>query len=111
MRFNRGAHFGPARSVDPDTAIFYRELCGGCVLDKFWRLRCAWFPFFSAGARDEFRKTRGNKRRRVGVAVPFDWHTQELRHAMQNLHRSIFGVAAETNHCRDVEIEFRKRLR
>jgi len=30
---------------------------------------------------------------------------------MQDLHGSIFGVAAETNHRGDVEIEFPKRLR
>src|SRR5215470_15130297 len=81
------------------------------MFDKFWQLRCAWFPFFSAGARDQFRKTRGDKRGRVGFAVPFDWRTQEPGHAMQNVYSTIFGIAAETNHCRDVEIEFPKRLR
>src|SRR5262245_12617387 len=102
MRFNCGADLRPTCGIDPDTAIFYREFCGGCMFDKFWQLRCAWFPFFSAGARDQFRKTRGDKRGRVGFAVPFDWRTQEPGHAMQNVYSTIFGIAAETNHCRDV---------
>src|SRR5215469_2549236 len=111
MRFNCGAHIGPTRGVDPDTAIFYCELCGGWMFAKFWQLRCAWFPFFPACARDQFRKSSGDQRGCVGLAVAFDWHTQELGHAMQDVYSTIFGIAAETNHCRDVKIEFRKCLR
>src|SRR6266478_6601780 len=111
MRFNWGADLRPTRGVDPDTAIFYREPCGGWIFDKFWHLRRTRFPFFAAGAGNQFCKTRGDERGRVGFAVAFDRRTQELRHAMQDLHASIFGVAAETNHRGDVEIEFPKRLR
>src|SRR5205823_8078358 len=67
-------------------------------------------PFFAV-AGDQFRKTRGDERGRVGFAVAFDRRTQEVRYAMQDLDCWIFGVAAETNHCGDVEIEFPKRLR
>ncbi|KAG0506349.1 MAG: hypothetical protein Udaeo_02720 [Candidatus Udaeobacter sp.] len=111
MRFNCGADLRPTRGVDPDTAILYRELCGGRIFDKFWHLKRARSPSFAAGGGDQFGKTRGDERGRVGFAVAFDRRTQELRHAMQDLHGSIFGVAAETNHCGDVEIEFPKRLR
>src|SRR5947208_10635243 len=111
MRFNCGADLRPTRSVDPDTAIFYLEFCGGWLFDKFWHLRRARSPFRAAGVSDQFRKTRGDERGRVGFAVAFDRRTQELRHAMQDLHSSIFGVAAETDHCGDVEVEFPKRLR
>src|SRR3981189_2266113 len=110
MRFNSGTDLRPTRGVDPDTAIFYRELCGGGIFDKFWRSQRTRFPFFAV-AGDEFCKTRGDKRGRVGLTIAFDRRTQELRCAMQDLYGSIFGVAAETNHCGDVEIEFPKRLR
>src|SRR6266478_7025148 len=111
MRFNCGADLRPTRGVDPDTAIFYRELCGGWIAHKFWNSRRTWSPFFAVSASDQFGETRGDECGRVGFAVAFDRRTQELRHAMQDLHGSIFGVAAETNHCGDVEIEFPKRLR
>src|SRR5262245_58144568 len=111
MRFNCGADLWPTRGLDPDTAIFYLEFCGGWMFDKFWQLRRPWFPFFATGARDKFRKTRGDERGCVSFAVAFDWRTQELGHAMQDVYGTIFGIAAQTNHCRDVEIEFPKRLR
>src|SRR5436190_13623703 len=110
MRLNCGADLRPICSVDPDTAVFYRELCGGWSAHKFWNSRRTRFPFFATSARDQFCKTRRDKRGGVHFAVTFDWRTQELRHAIQNLHRSIFGVTAETNHCGNVEIQFRKRL-
>src|SRR5215468_5449131 len=110
MRFNGGADLRPTRGIDPDTAILYSELCGGWIFDKFWHSRRARFPFLAA-ASDQFGKTGGDERGCVGFAVAFDWRTQELRHAMQNLHSAIFGVAAETNHCGDVKIEFPKCFR
>src|SRR6266511_3331053 len=110
MRFDYGADLRPTRGVDPDTSIFYLELCGGWILDKFWYSRRARSPFFTV-AGDQFCKTRGDERWRVGFTIAFHWRTQELRHAMQDLHGSIFSVAAQTNHCGNVKIEFPKRLR
>ena len=66
MRFNCGADLRPTRGVDPDTAIFYRKLCGGRIFDKSWHSRRARFPFFAAGAGDQFGKTLGDERGRVG---------------------------------------------
>src|SRR4051812_43145767 len=111
MCFNCGADLRPTRGVDADTAILYRELCGGWIAHKFWNSPRTRSPFFAVGASDQFGETRGDERGRVGFAVAFDRRTQELRHAMQDLDCSIFGVAAETNHCGNVEIEFPKRLR
>src|SRR4029079_8289279 len=111
MRFNCGTDLSPTCSVDPDTAIFHLELCGRRIFHKFWQSRRTWFPFFPAGIRDEFCKARGDERGSVGFAVAFDRRTQELRHAMQDLHCAIFGFPAQTNYCGDVEIEFPKRLR
>src|SRR6476619_6287145 len=104
MRFNSGTDLRPTRGVDPDTAIFYRELCGGWIAHKFWNSRRTRSPFLAAGAGNQFCKTRGDKRGRVGLTIAFDRRTQELRYAMQDLYGSIFGVPAETNHCGDVEI-------
>src|SRR5678816_3372202 len=89
MRFNCGADLRPTRSVDPDTAILYRELCGGRIFDKFWHSRRARSPILAAGAIYQFGKTRGDERWRVGFAVAFDRRTQDLRHAMQDLHGAI----------------------
>src|SRR5437667_10158422 len=111
MRFNRGANLCPARGVDPDTAIFYRELCGGWIFDKFWHSRRARPPLFAARASDEFRKTGGDERGCVGFTIALHWRVQQLRYATQNVHSAIFGVAAQTNYCGNVEIEFQKRLR
>src|SRR5215510_16073684 len=108
MCFNRSADLGPTRGIDPDKAIFYSELCSGWIFDEFWQLRRARFPFFSAGIGDQFRKTGGDKRGCIGFAVTFDWCTQELGHAMQDVYSAIFGIAAETNHRRDVEVKLRK---
>src|SRR4029453_4079961 len=98
MRFNCGADLRPMRGVDPDTAIFYRELCGGWILDKFWHSRRARVPFFAPAAGNQFDKTRCDERGRVGFSVAFDRRRQELRHAMQDLDCSISVVAAATNH-------------
>src|SRR4051812_28010287 len=111
MRFNCGPDLRPTRGIDPDAAIFYLELCGGWIFYKFWHSRRARLPFFAVGVADKFGKTRGDKRGCVGLTIAFDRCRQELRHAMQDIHGSVFGVAAETNHCGDVEIEFPKRLR
>src|SRR5438094_127775 len=110
MRFNCRSDLRPTWCVDPDTAIFYLELCDGWTAHKFWHPRRARFPFCAAGAPDQFRKARGDKRGRVALTIAFNRCTQELRHAMQDLHSAIFGVAAQTNHCGDVEIEFPERL-
>ena len=72
-----------------------------------WRSR---FPFFAV-ASDEFRKTLADERWRVGLTIAFDRRTQELRHALQDLNGSIFGVAAETNYRGNIEIAFPERLR
>src|SRR5439155_21196910 len=105
------ADLGPTSGVDPDTSIFYCELCGGWIFDKFWHARRAWFPFCAAIVRDKFREASRDKRGCVRFAIPLDWRAQQLGHAMQNLHSAIFGVAAQTNDRRNIEIEFPKRLR
>src|SRR5207248_11038148 len=111
MRLNCSADLRPMRGVDPDNAVFYGELCDGWTAHKFWHPRRAWFPFFAVGAGDQFCETRGDERGRLGLTTAYDRWTQELRHAMQDLHSAIFGVAAQTNHCGNVQIEFPKRLR
>src|SRR5437762_11794609 len=111
MRFNCRADLRPICSVDPDTAVFYRELCGGWSAHKFWNSRRTRFPSFAADASDQFCETRGDERGRVGFAIALDWCLQQLRCATQNVHSAIFGVAAQTNHCGNVEIQFPKRLR
>src|SRR3954469_18594850 len=92
MRFNCGADLRPTRGVDPDTAIFYRELRDGWIFHKFWNSRRARLPFFAVGAGDQFCKTRGDECGRVVFAVAFDRRTQELSHAMKDLHCSISVV-------------------
>src|ERR1051325_6489770 len=111
MRFNCGPDFRPTRGVHPDAAIFYGELCSGCMFDKFWPSRTARLPFSTPGAGDEFCKTGGDKRGCVRFTVTFDLRVQQLGHATQNVYGAVFGIAAETNHCWDVEVEFPKRLR
>src|SRR6266436_6075083 len=111
MPFNGRADLRPTRGVDPDTAILYCEPCGGWIFNKFWHARRARFPFFAACISNQFGETRCDERRRVRFAVPLHRCVQELLHAAQNLYCAIFGIAAQTNHCGDVEIEFPKRLR
>src|SRR4030095_10480390 len=111
MRFNYLADLGPTRGVDPDAAISYREFCDGWIFDKFWYSRRARVPLFAVPAGDQFGETRGDERGRVGFAVALDLRTQQLRCPTQDLHGAIFGVAAQTNHCGNVEIEFPKRFR
>src|SRR5262245_1401652 len=110
MRFNCSAHLRPTRGIDPDAAIFYRELCGGWISRKFWHSLRARLPFL-AGTGDQFSETCRNERGCVGFTITLHWRAQQLRYPTQNVHSAIFGVAAQTNHCGDVEIEFPKRLR
>src|SRR5438874_6357088 len=111
MGFNCGADLRPLRRVDTDAAIFYRELGGGWIFDKFWYSRRARFPFFAARVGDQFGEMCGDERRRIGFAIALDRRAQQRRNAMQNVHGAIFSVAAQTNHNGNVEIEFPKGLR
>src|SRR6516164_58554 len=111
MRFNCGADLAPTRGVDPDTTILHWELFGGWIFRKFWHSRRARFPFFAAGARDQFGETCGDERGGVGLTVALHRRVQELRCAAQNVYSAIFGIAAQTNHRGNVEIEFPKCLR
>src|SRR5215831_7001155 len=108
MRFNCGADLGPTRGIDPDTAILYGELCSGWIFRKVGRAR---FPFFAASACNQFSETRGDERRCVGLTIGLHRRVQEFRYAAQNVDSAIFSVAAQTNYCGNVEIEFPKRLR
>ena len=83
MRFNRGADLRPTRGVDPDTAILYRELCGGRIFDKFWQSRRALSSFFAV-AGDQFCKPRRDHGWRIGFAITLD-RRRELRMRLQNL--------------------------
>src|SRR5205823_14453023 len=108
MSFNCGADLRPLRRVDTDAAIFYRELCGGWIFDKFWYSRRARFPFFAARIGDQFGEMCGDERRRIGFAIALDRRAQQLRCAAQNLHSAILGISAQTNYCWNVEIQFPK---
>src|SRR5215471_10528654 len=98
MRFDCRADLPPTRGVDPDTAILYGEVCSRWIFNKFWHAWRARFPFFAASASNQFGETHGDERGRVRFAVFLDRRPQELRHAMQNVHRSIFGITAQTNY-------------
>src|SRR5215471_18518017 len=111
MSFNCSTDLRPAPGIDPDMAIFYRELGGGWIFDKLWDSRRARFPFFVVDARDQFRETRGDERGCVALTIALHSCVQELRYAAQNLHGAIFGVTAQTNYCGDIEIKFPKRFR
>src|SRR4029434_8366962 len=101
MRLNFVPDFRPTRGVDPDTAIFYLELCGGSIFYKFWHSGRARFPFFAVTAGDQLRETLGDERGCVGLTIALHRRAQQLGYAAQNVYRPIFSVAAQTNHCGD----------
>src|SRR5204862_6847336 len=98
------------RGVNPVASIYHGKRRRRWIVDELLNTRSARFPFGTVRADDKFREALGDHGRRVGLAIALHWRAQKRRRAPQNVYGAIFGVATQTNHRRNIEIEFQKRF-
>src|SRR5438874_17144 len=110
MGLDRAVNLRPVRAIDPRPPAFHRNRCDRWILNELWHAWRARFPFCSLAGRNKFGKAGGNRGRRIGLTIALDRRAEQPRHSLQNLHRAIFGVAAQTNDGGNIEIEFPKCL-